>query len=772
MTPGAPLKSLSITAFRGSSSTFTLLFEKCRKLTLIYGENGTGKSTICDAFEFLAREQVTSLEGYGLGKGLEKYWPSAGRSAGDLSVTLETSAGACSGKISNKKVQITPLSSQPKIELLRRQQILRLIQAQPKERYDAIQRFIDIARFEASEEALRQQSKTLEAERLRAQQSEGQSLQELQGFFETVGSPEGLNPVSWAKQKLAEPVANLDNDISAIGRLRNAFTTLKAFPDRLTTRQSALTKATQALVDADALLAAAVKTVSKDAANTLAVLVAGGEYLHDHPDATECPLCRSKENMAGIENDIASRLANLSTLRTAAAAQQQCTATLTNAKSAITQLNADYVSALAAYAGTKDGYKWKTEIKLPLDNPPNDMMSLSAWLKYNETTSETWLAVEATWRDERKFTTTLKAASTRYEQNLAKHNELNKLVPKLEQALTICVEQRQEFTKNIIGRIAQEVGKLYEQVHPGEGLDSIALNLDPNKRASLDLEANFLGKDVPPQAYFSQSHLDTLGLCVFLALATRDRPAETILILDDIVASVDEPHVERLIGMIYDVSANYRHTLVTTHYRPWREKFRWGVLKPDKVCQFIELKQWTLDGGMQLSGAAPEIVRLKTLLGDPDPDIQSICGKSGVILEALLDFITMKYACAVPRHAGSAYVLSDLLGAVNGKLLAALKVETLDQSTNPASIVSVIELKPILDEISKIAQARNVIGAHFNELSFNLYPEDGIRLAKLVEQFADALICPDYGWPNKDKSGSYWNNGGDTRRLHPLKKPS
>ena len=772
MTATAPLKSLTISAFRGSSSTFTLPFEKGRKLTLLYGENGTGKTTICDAFEFLAHGHISSLDGYGLGKGLDKYWPTSGKNARDLSVTLETSAGICSGRISDKKVQINLPSLQPRIELLRRQQILKLIQAQPKERYDAIQHFIDISGFEASEDTLRKQRSALEAERSGAQQAEGQSLQELQGFYETAGSPEGLNAVSWAKKKLTEPTAKLGDAISAIGKLRNAFTTLKGFPERVINRQTALAKATQALADAEASLAKAAEAVSSQAADSLAVLEAGSKYLHNHPDAKECPLCRSQENAAGLAKDIGSRLAQLATLSATTATRKQCATALAQAKAALSQLNTDYSSTRATFMTARGSYEWESTIQLPTVPPPEDLSLLSPWIASNETIAVTWAAVEAAWRDESKFIATLKAAINRYEQNLAKHNELNALLPKLQLALDICVDQRQKFTQNIIGAIAKHVGKLYERVHPGEGLDSIALNLDPNKRASLELEAKFSGKDVPPQAYFSQSHLDTLGLCVFLALAARGEPAETILILDDVLASVDEPHVDRLIGMIYEVSEAFCHTLVTTHYRPWREKFRWGRLKPDQVCQFVELKRWTLDDGMRLSGATPEIKRLKSLLTDSDPDVQSICGKAGVILEELLDFLTLKYGCAVPRRAGDAYVLSDLLSAVNGKLLAALKVETLDQSTDPASIASAMELKPILDEISKIAQTRNIMGAHFNELSFNLYPEDGIRFAKLVEQLADALICPDHGWPNKEKSGSYWNNGGDTRRLHPLKKPS
>jgi hypothetical protein len=237
------------------------------------------------------------------------------------------------------------------------------------------------------------------------------------------------------------------------------------------------------------------------------------------------------------------------------------------------------------------------------------------------------------------------------------------------------------------------------------------------------------------------------------------------------LGSVDEPHVERIIGMIYDVLQKFRHAIVTTHYRPWREKFRWGMLKPDQTCHFVELGKWGFDKGISLSGAMiPEIARLKVLLADPNPDIQAVTGKAGVILEALLDFLTLQYTCAVPRKHGNAYVIGDLLGAVNGKLLAALKVETLVGST-AGQVATSVELKPILDAITQMAQARNVLGAHFNQTSFDLYPDDGIRFAKLVEQLSDALVCPEHGRPIKD-TGSYWRNGGDTRRLYPLKKPT
>lgn len=773
MTATAPLKSLSITAFRGASATFTLSFEKGRKLTLVYGENGTGKTTICDAFELLAHERVSSLDGYGLGKGLEKYWPNTGKSPNDLSIALETSGGTCSAKFVNKKLVVVPADSRPKIELLRRQQILDLIQAQPKERYDAIKRFIDISAFETSEDTLRQQGKALADERSRSQQSEDQSLQELQGFYEAAGSPAGLNPVSWAKQKLAEPEAKLDADIVAIGKLRSAFTILSAFPERAEGRQKELADATKMLADAEAGLAAAAAVVIDGAAETLAILEAGSEYLHDHPDAAECPLCLSKENAAGLAIGVASRLANLGVLRNATTKRQQCAAVLANSQSAVSQLDVDYTKAVATYATVKDGHKWKAEVKLPADSPPAKLTALAAWLAAYEATAQTWPAVEAIWRDEKKFTATLKTASERYDANFTKRTELDVLVPKLEEALKYCVEQRQTFTNTIIGGIAQEVGKLYDRIHPGEGLDAIALPLDPKKRASIELEAKFSGKEVPPQAYFSQSHLDTLGLCIFLALASRDRPDETVLILDDVLGSVDEPHVERVVGLIYEISEKFRHTVVATHYRPWRERFRWGALKPGQPCQFVELSGWSIADGMNLVGCMPEIDRLKGLLAQAQPDIQSICSKAGVILEYALDYLTLRYECNVPRRQGSAYTIGDLLPAVDSKLRNALKVEIRDGLTDPnATAINVVQLKPILDELSRIAQVRNALGAHFKAISFDLLDQDALGFAKHVVQLVDALSHPDDGWPSNDKSGSYWRNSGDSRRLHPLRKPA
>jgi hypothetical protein len=79
---------------------------------------------------------------------------------------------------------------------------------------------------------------------------------------------------------------------------------------------------------------------------------------------------------------------------------------------------------------------------------------------------------------------------------------------------------------------------------------------------------------------------------------------------------------------------------------------------------------------------------------------------------------------------------------------------------------------PLFDELERIAQVRNVVGCHFNELAGQLPEEDALRFARTVLELADHIIDPACGWPKSDKSGSYWANSKQTRRLHPLKQPS
>ena len=155
--------------------------------------------------------------------------------------------------------------------------------------------------------------------------------------------------------------------------------------------------------------------------------------------------------------------------------------------------------------------------------------------------------------------------------------ELNQLSQKLEKALEIVLRQRKDYVEEILAAISGEVERLYTALHPGEGIGKVRFHLKDKGIGSLEFFANFLDiPDVPPQAYYSESHLDTLGICVFIALSKYFITEDTIIILDDVMTSVDGPHLDRFMNLLHAEVGNFNQVIVTTHYRPWRDRYRWA----------------------------------------------------------------------------------------------------------------------------------------------------------------------------------------------------
>lgn len=768
------LISLVVENLRGSVTPFTLIFEKGKKLTIVYGENGTGKSTISDAFDLLGNGKVGSLENRGIGGATRTYWPSVGKMHGDVKVIFSTSSGTCTLSLGKTNVAVDNEQLKPKVAVLRRGQILSLIAAQPADRYKEISRFVDLSGIETSEMTLRKlindKTKDYEAATTRL----GANRTTIENFWNQVGNP-APDAFSWAKLEVLKDHQEFDRRKVAVDDLILHWDKIVPHPGKLEELANNLKSSKSSLETAKTSMEVITSDAANDYLEVLEILKAAQKHFATHPSPDVCPLCESGEKVEGLVAEVNRRIevqglhTKLNTARNSVASHGAVVQREKQRLEDFLEGAAKDFAALESYCANS---KEISDLKLPAFPVPSEAEKWAGWIDGNKDKRDSWKKAADACVDSKNFVETLRRSLKDLNENEAVAKELEVVLPRLREILRIMEEERKKYTDAVLGAISTRVGELYEAIHSGEGLNKIVLALDAAKRGSLDIATEFAGRqDTPPQAYFSDSHLDTLGLCVFIALAEREVPEQKILVLDDVLGSVDEPHVERIISVIYDVSQKFRHSIVTTHYRPWREKFRWGVLKPDQTCHFVELNQWAFGKGITLSGAIiPEISRLKTLLADPNPDVQAICGKAGVVLEALLDFITLQYGCAVPRRHGNTYVLSDLLGAVNGKLLAALKAETLDQNT-PGQVLVSTELKPIFDDIAEIAQARNVLGAHFNAMAFDLYPAEGIRFAKLVEQLSDALVCPDHGRPMKD-TGSYWRNGGDTRRLHPLKKPT
>lgn len=763
------LKSLKLQHLRGSTTPFTLNFERGKKLTIVYGENGTGKSTLCDSLEFLGKGKVGSIENRGLGR-VNRYWPSVGKSNKDISVTLETSAGTCHAFIGQNDVIAHPPEQRPKVEVLRRTQVLSLVETTAANRYAAISRFIDVSEIENAEASLRELIKDTEREieLTLARIDENRNL--IQEFWKQAGRPEP-SFLLWAEKEIKKEYLPNSQKIQVLSGLQKTFEQISSLARDIKGTRKKLDDAIQARGEAAAKLDECLTAESLDNTNIVKLLESARTYLKRQPYIDTCPLCGHSEEIDNLMYRIDERLYALARLKEAEDTLQAEQSTvqyinhqLTNFEHLATREIVDFEEYCQQAASYPD-------IQLPKKPIPDDSEDWGKWISSNNQLPNRWKAIERQQQDKEHFFATLKRAISITHENKRHYDELDALLKKLKRALEIITEKRHQFTDRVLDDIAIEVSRLYETVHPGESLNRIKLQLESGKRASLEIGADFQGQITPPQAYFSESHLDTLGLCIFLALAALNSPEDTILVLDDVLASVDEPHIDRLIEMLYQESAKYRHCLITTHYRPWKQKFRWGWLKNGQ-CQFVELTKWTLSEGLSLTRSIPDVDRLKQLLNENPPDPQLVCAKAGVVLEAALDFLTQQYECSIPRRPGGLYTLGDLLPAIDKKLRAALEVEVLmGQNDMGTNLYQTVPLQPYLDELTRIAQSRNVFGCHFNALSFDLLDSDALAFGQQVSDLMDVLVDSNSGWPKNGKSGRYWATTGETRRLHPYRKP-
>ncbi len=146
---------LTIEAFRGVNEEFSIAFDPKSHLSIIYGENGSGKTTISDALEFLFNETAGSLEFKSLdGKGKIPALVHAKRQKKDLRVEWEDNGAVVKARIGTTKPQVigTPVG---KLHTLSRKNITKLVEETPAKRFERIQEFVNVPDLDREEGELR-----------------------------------------------------------------------------------------------------------------------------------------------------------------------------------------------------------------------------------------------------------------------------------------------------------------------------------------------------------------------------------------------------------------------------------------------------------------------------------------------------------------------------------------------------------------------------------------------------------------------------------------
>jgi AAA domain len=279
---------------------------------------------------------------------------------------------------------------------------------------------------------------------------------------------------------------------------------------------------------------------------------------------------------------------------------------------------------------------------------------------------------------------------------------------------------RQDVAQSLFDEIAALVTEFYTHIHGTETSDDVTgapqLRVQRHGAGTVLVRGEFDKKAVEdPRWVYSDGHLDTVGICVFLALrrfrADRDKANDPrIMVLDDIVLSVDLSHGRRLLDLLKQRFADHQ-ILIFTHNGLF---FDWCV----EVLPTFKRKtivRWSLDSGPQLGeySSSLEYIDKQVLEGTSSKLLaQAIMN----LMDEWLGEARFAYALAVQARRGEQYTLTDLW---NPFCKQAKRLEK-DLSC------SIGKLAALIDNLSGLTNMRNRLGAHENQFAKE-YPLATVR---------------------------------------------
>lgn len=776
------LQKLELIAFRGATQPFSLEFDPSKPITMLFGENGTGKSTISDALICLCTDAYGSLDDK---SGVDKtYLVASGCAPSHLRLELHTDAGVFYARYSAKKITRSPASGQPRLRHLRRSSVVALSTAAPAARYEQLAEYFDLSGVVKSEEGLRNlvRSLKLESDRIVGTLFEVQRI--LEEIWRSEGSPRG-DWQSWAESEMQKELHTESERLKKIRSLLESGQLAFQTAERLQNIREQGEQAAQKRQDAENQLAALQQSAGFDPA-LLGLLQQARDFVAAHADHETCPVCTQAVNTPELLSALDGRLGNMAALReasdTAAALRAEHERLQTLWQGALDDLVA-HLARFAEQAALPECPPALVECiaELNAGNPTPRQLAerfrqmetrLSQLLTGQQITAD---AISKTLDQHQLIRENWKSVLSN--RRLAEQNEQR--LKAAERALKITENARKSFIDAELDAVSTAVDVMYQALHPGEQLGNIRLFLKEKGKNSLELSARFHGHtDITPQSVYSESHLDTLALCIFFALAKRYGGADTILLLDDVLSACDEAHLDRFVDLLHTEAPHFAHVIVTTHYRLWRDRYR-QQRAPQNEIYLLELLPWSIQRGIRSQNGRNDLDQLRAALAPAAHfDRQRIANLAGTMLENMLEHLALRYQRPLPYRSRREYALRELLDCFPAKLTAVLRVERFarDPVTNKPDFsapVSEYAVNDSLAALKPLAFIRNQVGAHFNVDGSQVSDREVTEFGAAVLILAENLLCPETGaFPDRDKSGSWLETRSGLVRLHPLQAPA
>lgn len=596
------IKSVQLTWFRGAAESISL--EPGEKSIVVYGENGAGKSSFVDAVEYLIDDgKIGHLSHEQSGKRQEKGIPNTHTPEG-----IKTSFEIVFRDASKLNVQIKRDGSSTKsgssiaaIEtwdyrrtILRQDEVARFITNTKGEKYSALLPLLGLQHMEVAADNLRKLTKSIETE---------SKLKEVKGALDEIhakrtsifGSDDNDSIASKIEKLHKENCPAKSATVDPIPRCKELNTALDAMIESSSADQKQhlilndisklnFKNCIAAIREASEKLAASIEPLI---AEKLQVLESASRFSIklDKEERLNCPACGLEISKNQFQAHVADERARL----------QEIIATFDERKKSVGKL-CDEVTTLKGNIAKVEIKKWRddaakkssvdTFIKLNEIDPAalrvacveSDLKNVEVYvLPIVDAAAAAALNapsdVQQLTTNRRIVETALAIFESRGKAELvANVGVLKAFIGALEEGARKEIAEQSEA---VIKAISADIQKMWDIIHPGEHIDEVRLHVPADTEKAIDVCLKFHGIDQDsPRLTLSEGFRNSLGLCIFLAMATREAAADRPIFLDDVVVSVDRNH-RGMIVELFEKMFSDRQLIVLTHDRDW----------------FIELKQ-------------------------------------------------------------------------------------------------------------------------------------------------------------------------------------
>ncbi len=149
------------------------------------------------------------------------------------------------------------------------------------------------------------------------------------------------------------------------------------------------------------------------------------------------------------------------------------------------------------------------------------------------------------------------------------------------------LKKQKEALEKFLDTFSEKIDEIFQFLNPGEKVENIMLVPieKEDELSGITIQFDFLdNKDVaPPHKFLSESHINCLGLAFFLTSVEAFNKHNKFMVLDDIISSFDSSHRKRFADLLFEKYGDYQIILLT-HEKTWF----------DIVKNLIRSKNWLI----------------------------------------------------------------------------------------------------------------------------------------------------------------------------------